>query len=182
MDGYQASRLIRNPATPVRNHNIPIVAMTAHAMAGDREKCLAAGMNDYLTKPIQPALLDQTIESWIVSNGGCTVAAIPADDAPARVVEREPFDQDGLVDRVMGDDELARQVVSGFLDFLPHQLAALAQALEAADSDAVRQAAHSIKGAAANAGGPQLSQTARKLEQLGAQGDLAQAAGLHDGA
>ena len=65
MDGYEATRHIRQSSTPVRNHAIPIVAMTAHAMAGDREKCLEAGMIDYLTKPVDSRLLDRTIERWL---------------------------------------------------------------------------------------------------------------------
>ncbi|MBC8374209.1 MAG: response regulator [Planctomycetes bacterium] len=61
MDGYNATRAIRDPNSPVRNHNIPIIAMTANAMKGDREKCLAAGMNDDITKPINVQKLIDTI-------------------------------------------------------------------------------------------------------------------------
>ena len=61
MDGYEATRVIRDPTSPVRDHHIPVVAMTAHAMKGDREKCLAAGMNDYLAKPIKPEALHEAI-------------------------------------------------------------------------------------------------------------------------
>jgi PAS domain S-box-containing protein len=77
MDGLAATRAIRDPGSPVLNHGVPIVAMTAHAMIGDRDKCLAAGMNDYVSKPIQPNLLLQTIERLL---GG---AARPAGDSTA---------------------------------------------------------------------------------------------------
>ena len=65
MDGYEASRLIRNPQSAVINHHIPIIAMTANAMKGDRERCLEAGMNDYVSKPIYPLELAITLDKWL---------------------------------------------------------------------------------------------------------------------
>jgi len=65
MDGYKATAIIRDPTSQVRDHAIPIVAMTAHAMKGDREKCLAAGMDDYIAKPIQPGVLDEALKRWL---------------------------------------------------------------------------------------------------------------------
>ncbi|MGA7878274.1 MAG: response regulator, partial [Desulfoferrobacter sp.] len=65
MDGYKATAIIRDPTSQVRDHAIPIVAMTAHAMKGDREKCLAAGMDDYIAKPIQPGVLAEVLERWL---------------------------------------------------------------------------------------------------------------------
>ena len=69
MDGYEATRLIRQPNSPVRNHSVPIVAMTANAMAGDREKCLAAGMNGYLSKQVQASMPEEAIEQWTAAGG-----------------------------------------------------------------------------------------------------------------
>ena len=65
MDGYEATAQIRNPESEVRNHDIPIIAMTANAMKGDREKCIQAGMDDYISKPVNPKLLAETIEKWL---------------------------------------------------------------------------------------------------------------------
>ncbi|PXF58784.1 MAG: hypothetical protein C4B58_05460 [Deltaproteobacteria bacterium] len=65
MDGYEATAWIRNPQSQVRNHDIPIIAMTANAMQGDREKCLEAGMNDYVSKPFVPQVLAEMIEKWL---------------------------------------------------------------------------------------------------------------------
>ena len=70
MDGYEATRHIRTPASGVRNSSIPVVAMTANAMQGDRELCLAAGMDDYVTKPVRPDALIAALDRWLVTGDG----------------------------------------------------------------------------------------------------------------
>ena len=70
MDGLEATAQVRDPKSAVRGHDVPIVALTAAAMKGDREKCLAAGMNDYLTKPLRPEELGRMIERWAAGAGG----------------------------------------------------------------------------------------------------------------
>jgi len=172
MDGYEDSRLIRQPATPVLNHEIPIVAMTAHAMAGDREKCLAAGMNDYVAKPIQPGLLAKAIEHWLAGRPDEPALRPPA-APPPQPAENAVFDSQELVERMMGDEARARRIIAGFLDDMPRQIAALALAVESADAGAARLRAHSIKGAAANVGGLEMRDVAGKLERSGAAADLA---------
>ena len=69
MDGFEATQMIRNPESSVLDHNIPIIAMTAHAMKGAREKCLNAGMNDYITKPIEISNLCHTLSRWLLKRG-----------------------------------------------------------------------------------------------------------------
>jgi two-component system sensor histidine kinase/response regulator len=186
LDGYEATRLIRWPATQVRNHEIPIVAMTAHAMAGDRELCLAAGMNDYLSKPIDRKALGRAIERWAPragaasespeTGGGGSLASMPV-PAPTSRVEVE-FEEEDLLERLSGNEELAQRVVSIFLDDMPRQLAVLAEAVNGGDGNAASQIAHAIKGAAANVGGTQIRELAWKLEQLGKTGDFDQASAL----
>ena len=66
MDGYTATEEIRNPESTVLDHKVPVIAMTAHAMKGDREKCIEAGMDDYLCKPVNPQELNDMLEKWIV--------------------------------------------------------------------------------------------------------------------
>ena len=177
MDGYEASRLIREPATPVRNHSIPIVAMTANAMSGDRERCLNAGMNDYLTKPIEPQVLDRTLEQWLTANarGACSAATVAVQPAPGETVV---FDEAGFLDRLMNDDQLARLVLKGFIDTVAGQMTALAEAVNNAQPDLARRTAHSIKGAAANIGGEALREAAGKVEEFGKAGDMKSVAAL----
>ncbi len=191
MDGYELTRLIRQPSTGLENPGIPIIAMTAHAFAGDREKCLAAGMDDYVSKPINPAGLEEVLERWTEGRISPEMAGSnhesndeskkkmkqsmvlkslsPFGESP--VIE-QGFDGSELVDRMMGDEDLARLVVATFIEDMPRQLAALAQALGSADAPAMQMGAHSIKGAAANVGEPSLRAIAAQLEKLGEAGDL----------
>jgi CheY-like chemotaxis protein/HPt (histidine-containing phosphotransfer) domain-containing protein len=175
LDGYEATRIIRAPDSQVRNHRVPIIAMTAHAMTGDREKCLASGMDDYLSKPLQPAALRGMLEKWLAAQASEAAVPAPAEepDKGEREEEAAAFDGQDLLERMMGDRELAGRAVRSFLSTAPRQLAALADALSRADAAAARMAAHSLKGAAASVGGVQVSETAKQAELLGKAGDLA---------
>ncbi len=164
IDGYEATRLIRDPGSPVLNHNVPIIGLTANAMRGDREKCLAAGMNDFATKPIDNILLKQAIERWLAPDN--------ADHAAI-----SGFDYPELLARLMGNEAIAQRILNRFLSDTPAQLQKLSEAVISNDTTAVRLHAHSIKGAAQNVGGDRIVGTARKLEQAGSDGNLS-AAGL----
>jgi CheY-like chemotaxis protein len=174
LDGYEATRLIRQPETDVRNHQVTVIAMTAHSMTGDRERCLAAGMNDYLSKPIDRVALARTIGRWTagIEKGDATPPAPPPPAAAEPPPGNALFDQDDLLERLGGNENLARRVVGGFLNDTPRQLELLARAIGGGDTETARRAAHSIKGSAANVGGRQLRELAWKLEQLGHAGDL----------
>ena len=166
-------RRIRQPDTSVRNHDIPVIATTAHAMAGDREKCIAAGMNGYVSKPLRSDVLEQAIEEWT-----CGVATSPPDPAPVSPDPSSPgaaalvFDQRDFVERMMGNENLAQKIIRGFVKDMPLQIVLLAEALQNLDENAVRLAAHSIKGAAGNVGAVQMQQIAWRLEQTVMAGDL----------
>jgi CheY-like chemotaxis protein/HPt (histidine-containing phosphotransfer) domain-containing protein len=168
MDGLEATRIVRSPTSGVIDTNIPIVAMTALAMRGDREACLAAGMNDYLAKPVTPANLAAAIERWV--NG-------PRADRTTVLAQAGPndniFDEQGLLDRTMGSLELMQEVVRTFLDDLPQQIDALGTMIAKGDSKGAERQAHTIKGAAATVGANALRDLAWELEKRARAGALA---------
>ena len=175
LDGFEATREIRDPKSSVRDHGVPIIAMTAHTMKGDREKCLAAGMDDYLGKPVRPAELAAALDRWLATRGGS--AAAGADRAaPAGPEEPETaapvFDHAAFLERVMGDEELVREITEMFLADLPVQLEELAAAVSSGDCLLAGQLAHGVKGASANVGGEALREMAFELEKAGKAGDL----------
>ena len=169
MDGFEATRCIRSSRFPVHNPNVPIIAMTACAMKGDREKCLDAGMDDYLTKPIQPEELAKTIVRW--SSPG------PADGRNYRVRARqaeEPaiFDRAMLLNRVNGDEEIVTEVMEVFLQDVPQQILFLQEAIANGDEMLAVRQAHSIKGAAADVGAVALQEVAFEMEKTARGGQL----------
>ena len=173
MDGYETSRRIRLPSSGVHNFNVPILAVTAHAMRGDREKCLAAGMNDYLPKPIEPAQLATALARLLPASPHSSPNSIPADvstPAPPTV-----FDEKELVARLSGDQAFAREIVAGFLSDAPSQLRALQQLIEAGDVQAAALQAHSLKGAAATVSAPAVSKLSFQIEQALTAGNLSHA-------
>ena len=185
MDGLEATSHIRDPLSSVRNHEIPIIAMTAHAMQGDRERCLDAGMNDYVTKPVSPQALAEALRRWLPGEdaAGPTVAfAGPAAAAPilapAAAGQPEPptFDRSAFLARLMNDEDLARSVATGFLNDIPGQIGQLRKYLDAGDAEGAIRQAHTIKGASANVGGESVRAVALEMEKAAGAGDLANAA------
>ena len=163
MDGYEATRAIREHELGARR--IPIIALTASATVGDRERCLAAGMDDFLTKPVNAALLAETLERWL------TPAPPYADRldvdrlAELRTLD-DPADGSSYVDRAIGN----------FLGNAEAQLATMTSAAEAGDTDQLRAVAHRLAGAALNLGVTALGEAARTVEEHVANGSLADAA------
>jgi CheY-like chemotaxis protein len=176
MDGYAATRAVRDPKTRVRHHDVPIVAMTAHASEADRRKCLESGMNDYLSKPINIAQLERLLDRHL--GAGAAASSYTVSIREAEQTASPVFDRHDLLSRVMGNSQMAKRIVARFVSDMPRQLLALSVALESGDSSKVRMAAHSIKGAAANVGGARLRQRAREIEERGAEGYLEQCADL----
>ena len=167
LDGYETTRRIRAGST-VLDRNIPVIAMTANAMQGDKELCLNAGMNDYISKPIDPNHLASVLEKWLPQSGAQAQAAPVAHETGAGV-----FDKEGLLARLMGDEELAAEILAGLLDDIPCQIANLKDALEKQDAASFHRIAHTIKGAAGNTGATALERAARTAEEAAMQGSLA---------
>ena len=172
MDGYEATLHIRDLQSAVANHQIPIIAMTANAMQGDKEKCLAAGMNDYISKPISPDALAAAIERWLPRDNGSTGALDgDAQEADTRG-DTAIFDYDGMMERLMDDSSLARRVTEIFLSDMPQQIHALKQAVIDGDSKNSELLGHGIKGAAGNIGIDRFRNVAAKIEGAGRAADL----------
>jgi PAS domain S-box-containing protein len=159
LDGYEATRRIRSGEAPTRRADIPIVAMTAHAMAGDRELCLAVGMNDYLAKPIDRSILGTILGRWIAHSGRGREKS-----KPSLIYARSDLDGGAL-----------RRIAATALAELPRLLAAIEAQLAANDLKRVAAHAHSLKGAAANLGAEHLQQLAADLEHHALAQDAASA-------
>ncbi len=171
MDGYETARRIRDPRTGARNPLIPIVALTADAIAGDREKCFQAGMNDYISKPVEPRHLAEVLGKWL---------AAPAAPAGGKEVPRmqNVFRSDTLMARLSGDRELVRKVVAGFLSRLPQQVACLRQCVEKGDAQGTCRQAHALKGAAATVSAESLRAVCCELEDAAEAGNFNRASAL----
>ena len=170
MDGIEATQKIRDPASSVLNHRVPVIAMTANAMRSDRDKCMEAGMNDYIVKPVTPQSLREVLAKWLSpkSAAPATAATVNAtaapqpdgsDGAPA------PFDKKTLLDRLMNDEELMRSVLCTFISDIPKQIGTLKNHLQTGDFVSAKRDAHTIKGAAANVGGELLRTAAAQTEK-----------------
>jgi HPt (histidine-containing phosphotransfer) domain-containing protein len=170
MDGYEATRQIRNLQSSVLNHRIPIIAMTANAMRGDRDKCLAAGMSDYVSKPIIPDALAKAIEKWLPRKNDNAKTAV-SENGPFSV-KGAIFNYEGMMKRLMDDEGLARKVVAVFVDDMPKRIKALKRALFALDRENIELHSHSIKGAAENTGVDRLGNVAVEIEEAGKTGDF----------
>ncbi len=185
MDGFEAARAIREAEKTEADHRV-IIAMTAHAMPGDREKCLEAGMDDYITKPLRESELREMVEKWTDrqqdtgqdASAGVALPEPEKDDA-APVVE-SPIDWATGLDRFGGDREFFLEVLSAFMEATEGQLKSLSEAIEKKDTEVVRREGHSIKGAARTLSADALADHAYSMEIIGKEKDLSKATEVFD--
>ncbi len=163
MDGFEATAEIRKREV-VTGTRIPIIAMTAHAMKGDRERCLSAGMDAYISKPIQAEELLKITEALAANNG----SEGPVEE-PAHVV----MDRTLALARVDGDEGLLADLARLFCEESPKMMEAVREAVIARDPERLQRAAHSLKGAVATLAAQKAFDAALRLERLGRAGDLA---------
>jgi len=173
MDGFAATTEIRrHEQQHGRARSLPIIAITANALQGDRESCLAAGMDDYLSKPFTQQALGQTIGRWI----NLPRLAPAPDQAPAPPTEPVPSAAHAIEPQALQNiralsasngDALLERVLHAYLKDTPPHLQALRQALAAGDTVQLRKTAHSLKSSSANVGALTLAQYCKELEQLG---------------
>ena len=171
MDGFTATGHIRRDA---RWEGLQIIAMTAHALKGDRERCLEAGMSDYLSKPVTMKAVRNMLEKW--AENSFTIDAPrntengsrDGQDAP----EQQPIDVETALDQLGGDRELLDDVVRIFVDTVPDLLTELRSACSSSDAKQGQASAHGIKGAASNICAEPIRGLAQRIEEMGKQDEL----------
>ncbi len=177
MDGYEATATIRR-GEQTRGRHTPIIAMTASAMEGDRERCLAAGMDDYLAKPLRSEALAAVLARWL--------GAAPGEEAEVTAPAPRAAELDSeILSHLVGMDEsadfgLLEEVVDLLSRDTPPRLAQMRQAVATGDAPALRQAAHALKGSAATVGATAMAAMSARLEDLGRTGELDGAGALLD--
>lgn len=173
LDGYQATQKIRSKNSGIINNTIPIVAMTANAMEGDRQKCLDSGMDDYLSKPIDPAKVVSMLEKWLPKKD--KDKEVQPDEASSTEVGQiviDVFDYDDMSQRLMNDPALMLSVADVFWQDFTEEYEDLKESVTLQDITKATAILHKIKGASANVGGSALSALALEMESAGKINDL----------
>jgi len=172
MDGFEATAAIRRLEHGTGRH-LPILAMTAYAMKGDRERCLASGMDDYISKPIQPRELWEKIDQLVqpTDRASKEETAANKEETAASILDR-----DAIRERLGGDTKLLRELIDMFFADCPHLWQNVRDALAQGDAPRLSRAAHTLKGAVGVFGAKAAHEAAERLEQLASKGNLAQAA------
>lgn len=180
MDGNEATVRIRNGEAGEQNRLIPVIAMTAHAFAKDRERCSRSGMDDYLTKPVQPSLLARVVTQWRGRRHGETPASEPS---PVQTAAESGsvsacFNEAELLVRLDHDLELASSLIKIYLEGIEMALAELRQAVACGDAATIALHAHGLKGSSLNSGADHVAATAALLEKMATDGTLENTAAL----
>lgn len=184
MDGMEATRRIRDPSSGVRMHEIPIIAFTARALKEDEEKCIEAGMNYYVSKPLKKEKLLNILEDIRsgkntperITQEGITQGEIIQErvsTSPDRETmvfdfpEDRVFNLEEVLERTEGDEVLLKEMIKIFLDMLPELLDAINKAVKKGEAEELRQSAHTLKSAAGSIGANRVFMAAYYLEQTG---------------
>ncbi len=188
LDGLEAAKKIREMESELDLPRTPIIAMTAFATVGYRQQCLESGMDDYITKPLRKKKLLETVEKWTEVDW---TSLAPAVDDPAAFQNTGafspgtmstfpevlssaslPMNYSRALEEFENDEAFLKEVMQDFLDVTNRQIKKIRKALSKSDSKTVKAEAHSIKGGSANLIAMDLSKAARKLETIGASGQL----------
>jgi two-component system sensor histidine kinase/response regulator len=170
LNGFEAAALIREREKKTGKH-IPILAMTAHALKGDRERCLAAGMDAYISKPVRTKEFREVIAS-LVSKGKtpATLRSIPVEEP------KPEFETDAVLARMSGDAQLLAEVIGLFQSDCPRMLSQMSEAIQRGEQRVLVRAAHTLRGSLDLFGLVSASRAALELESSGQKGDMGQAA------
>jgi PAS domain S-box-containing protein len=170
MDGYEAARRIR--AAHTGGPRTPMIALTAHAMKGDRERCIEAGMDDYLSKPIDPAQLIAVIQRWARRAGGADARSGRSESGQGEQQPAPVYDHDEVLERCRNRPDLVRKLVWEFIEQCYADAGTIERALRDDDATRLNMVAHGLKGVAANLSAAAITSVAEQLEQAGHRGDL----------
>jgi CheY-like chemotaxis protein/HPt (histidine-containing phosphotransfer) domain-containing protein len=173
LDGLEATRLLRARERRSGEH-VPVIAITAHAMRGDRERCLEMGCDDYVAKPMRFRELAAAIERSLGRSRPLDPSGAEADagSLPGAVPAATTFDLASALEEVDGDEELLREMAQVFLEDHPQPMSALREAANACDPERLCRAAHTLKGAFANFTANEAVAAAHRLEAMGRDGTL----------
>jgi CheY-like chemotaxis protein len=181
MDGYEAITQIRRREYAAAQRGVtqgprgvrrtPVIAMTANAMQGDREKALAAGMDDYVSKPVKPEELGEVLGRWIPQPGTEASAPEDTDGTGAPGIATDSLDPSVLASlrqlQEDGEPDLLAELAALFLEDVPNQLEALREALEGDDALSVERIAHTLKGSCGNMGATRMATICAELQDVG---------------
>jgi CheY-like chemotaxis protein/HPt (histidine-containing phosphotransfer) domain-containing protein len=167
MDGYEATRRIRSREKMTGRH-VPVIAMTAHAMRGDRERCLECGMDDYIAKPVSPVHIRNALQKWRRQDAGAKSERL--EQKPESKI-RKTFNIAGLRQRMMEDEDLCRHVMECFMEDIGSQLQQLEEVLENQAHSSIKALAHTLKGAAGNVSAERLVDLALQMEMAAEKND-----------
>lgn len=176
MDGYEATKAIRSKEG-ISKHTA-IIAMTAHAMEGDRERCIQAGMDDYISKPINWQEMFKLIKKWgkvrIEASLSLDVKAMGKKESAEAKRNGSPIDMKNAMQRFNNDKEFFKEMLREFLSYIPDQVLKLGEASGAGNTSEVQKTAHSIKGAAGNLSAVKVYETSIEIEKKAKNGDMPQ--------
>jgi two-component system sensor histidine kinase/response regulator len=184
MDGFQATNAIRK-AEVLTGRRVPIIAMTANAMEGDRDKCIAAGMDDYISKPVDPKKLQQVVTRWLSQDRQTAATASEGaggngskhdfadEDVPLQTINEDPINI-SLLQRTCGED-VAREILEVFMSAAETLLEGMDLARQRRDGRALESLAHQLKGSSAAIGATEMVRLAARMEDAAAQDNFVQA-------
>lgn len=169
MDGYEATREFRRREERNGQHRIPIIALTASALQGDRETALAAGMDDYVSKPVKREILKDVLDRWISSPETGVIQTDATPQLPIAQTQEEIIDRNALdgLRRLQGEGEpdILEELISLFLDDAQKDMENLKRAVEQEDAESIERVAHTLKGSSGNLGAVGMARISGELEQ-----------------